>query len=180
MALAVPIPVHEYLGSTYDPDRDYVDGVIVERKRVTHWHGLVQHKIAAIFAANRRTWSLRPITEQRLQVSHTRFRVADVCVVRASDRIDAILHAAPLLCVEVLSPEDRFQQIVIRGQEYQSMGVEHIWIIDPESREAWFMGDCGGPLPMLEDAFTLPGTPVRLTMTEIFEEIDAEQEEPLG
>ena len=31
----------------------------------------------------------------------------------------------------------------------------------------------GGAVPMLEDAFTIPGTPVRVTIDDIFEEIDS-------
>ena len=116
---------------------------------------------------------MRSITELRVQVSASRFRIPDVCVVAASDPIAGILRKPPLLCVDVLSPEDRLQRIVTRAQDYQRMGVPHIWIIDPATREAWTMDANGGALPMLEDAFTIPGTLVRLTIADIFEEIDA-------
>jgi Uma2 family endonuclease len=128
--------------------------------------------IASIFTSNRREWALRSITEQRIQVSASRFRVPDVCVVRSADPIAPILSVPPLLCVEVLSPEDRLQRIVLRAGEYVVMGVSHVWIIDPETREAWTMDEHGGAVPMLEDAFTIPGTPVRVLIADIFDEID--------
>lgn len=173
MATAVHIPVNEYLRTVYRPDCDYVDGEVEERNLGEQTHGLVQKMIAAIFTANRKVWGLRSITEQRVQVMPSRYRVPDVCVVPSSDAIAPILTTPPLLCVEVLSPEDRIQRIVLRAQEFQAMGVPNIWIVDPETRECWTMSPEGGAVPMMEDAFTLPDTPVRVTIADIFEEIDS-------
>lgn len=172
MATAVHIPVSEYLRTVYRPDCDYVDGEVEERNLGEQTHGLVQKMIAAIFTANRKVWGLRSITEQRVQVMPSRYRVPDVCVVPSSDAIVPILTTPPLLCVEVLSPEDRIQRIVLRAQEFQTMGVPNIWIVDPETRECWTVGPDGGAVPMMEDAFTIPNTPVHVTIADIFEEID--------
>lgn len=107
------------------------------------------------------------------QVSSTRFRIPDVCAVPSEKPFTGILTEAPVLCVEVLSPEDRFQRVVTRAQEYQQMGVPNIWIIDPKSREAWVMDAAGGVVPMMEDAFTIPGTLVRVVIADVFDEIDS-------
>ena len=173
MATAVHIPVSEYLRTVYRPDCDYVDGEVLERNLGEQTHGLVQKMISAIFTLNRRSWGLRCITELRVQVRPTRYRIPDVCVVSASEPIVPILTRPPMLCVEVLSPEDRFQRIVTRCGEYLAMGVPYVWIIDPATRECWTLTAAGGALPMLEEAFTLPGTPVRVAIADIFEEIDA-------
>lgn len=173
MATAVHIPVSEYLRTMYHPDCDYVDGEVLERNLGEQTHGLVQLAIAAIFHANRRSWGIRVIPELRVQVKATRFRIPDICVVPASAPIERIITIAPLLCIEVLSPEDRLQRMITRSQDYLAMGVPCVWIIDAQTRECWTLSAAGGALPMLEDAFTLPGTPVRVTVAEIFEEIDA-------
>ena len=65
------------------------------------------------------------------------------------------------------------QRMVTRSQDYLAMGVPCVWIIDAETRECWTLTASGGAMPMLEDAFTLPGTPVRVVIADIFEEIDA-------
>lgn len=173
MATTVYIPVSEYLSTTYHPDCDYVDGEVQERNLGGQTHGLVQKMIAAIFTANRKTWGLRSITEQRVQTTASRYRIPDVCATLSSEPIAPILRTPPVLCVEVLSPEDRFQKIVTRTQEYLRMGVPNVWIIDPQTRECWTMSPDGGAVPMLEDAFTIPGTPVRVTIADIFDEIDS-------
>lgn len=173
MATAVHIPVSEYLATTYHPDCDYVDGECEERNVGEDWHSAVQKAISAIFFIHRKDWKLRSLTEQRVQVSSTRFRVPDVCVVSDKKPFVGILSEPPLLCVEVLSPEDRFQRVIVRIQDFQRMGVPNLWIIDPRTREAWTLTDGGGALPMLDDAFAIAGTPVRLAIADIFEEIDS-------
>ena len=112
------------------------------------------------------------ITEQRIQVSPTRYRIPDVCIVPSNRPIIGIHRTAPFLCVEVLSPEDRFQRVLERVQEYTRMGVRHVWIIDPVSREVWTVQSNGGPVSLDSEELTLPGTPVRIPVKDIFEEID--------
>ena len=172
MPTTVYIPVKEYLSTSYRPDCDYVDGEVRERNLGEELHGLVQKAIAAIFFNNRSTWGLRSITEQRVQVLPTRFRIPDVCVVPSNQRIQKIHRTPPLLCVEVLSPEDRFQRVLERVQEYTRMGVSHVWIIDPMSREIWTVEGTGGPVPLEVQELTLAGTPVRIPVADIFGEID--------
>ena len=173
MATAVHIPVSEYLQSIYHPDCDYVDGEVEERNLGEEWHSAVQTAVAAIFYSNRKAWSLRAYTELRVQVSPTRFRIPDVCAVSADRPLTGILREPPVVCIEVLSPEDRFRRVVLRAQEFQRMGVRNIWIIDPKTRDTWTVDASGGAVPMMDDAFTIPDTPVRLAIADIFEEIDS-------
>ena len=172
MATTALISAEEYLATTYRPDCDYVDGEVQERNLGERWHSSVQMMIGAIFAQHRRDWKLVPLPEQRVQVSPTRFRVPDVCVIRATDPFTPILHTPPLLCVEVLSPEDRFSRILERVEEYLQMGVPHVWIIDPCSRDIWTVEQNGRPVPFTGAELTVPNTPVRVAVQEIFALID--------
>lgn len=174
MATAVHIPVSQYLATSYEPDCDYVDGEIEERNLGEQHHAFVQTAIAVIFSVNRKAWGFRSLTELRLQVSATRFRVPDICVIPSSEPIVPIPTTPPAVCIEVLSPEDRLHRVVKRVQDYRTMGVENIWIIDPQTRECWTIDHAsGGALPMLDDAFTIAGTPVRVGIADVFEEMDA-------
>ncbi|WP_419805144.1 Uma2 family endonuclease [Terriglobus sp.] len=172
MATTVYTPVEEYLRTSYRPDRDYLEGELEERNVGEQWHGLIEKVIAAVFFNNRKTWKLRSINEQRVQVTPTRFRVPDVCVVSSETPIEPILLAPPILCVEVLSPEDRFSRITERVQDYTDMGVPHVWIIDSVTRKIWIANGNERPVPLQGDALTLPGTLVRIPVAEIFAEID--------
>ena len=172
MATTVSIPVSVYLSSIYHPDCDYVDGELQERNLGTQLHSLVQKMIAAIFLAQRKKWRLRSLTEQRVQVSATRYRIPDVCIVSADEPIEPILHTPPVLCIEVLSPEDRFSRIQERVQEYQRMGVGHVWVIDPETREIWTAEGMAGLVPLEGGSLPVPKTGAVIAVSEIFEEID--------
>ena len=79
-------------------------------------------------------WNVRAYPELRVQVSPTRYRVPDLCVLRAGQARTPIVVEAPLLCIEILSPEDRFGRIRKKCDEYLQMGVIDAWIFDAEER----------------------------------------------
>jgi Uma2 family endonuclease len=174
MASATLIPVEEYLNTTYRPDCDYVDGELQERNVGERPHAAVQTILAIIFNANRRAWGIVCFTELRVQISARRFRIPDVSVLRRSDPVDAIVHAAPLICIEVLSPRDTLSGMQERVDDYIRMGVEHIWVIDPISRHAYIATSEGFRQPGSGE-FTVPGTPIRIALAEVFAELDEMQ-----
>jgi Uma2 family endonuclease len=136
MATKTLISVEEYLSTAYSPDRDYVDGEVQERNLGEWDHSSAQTLLAAYFATRRKQWGIKVVTEQRVQVSATRYRVPDVCVVLGGPD-GQILRKPPFLCVEVLSPEDRMGRVRDRVDDYLKMGVPHVWVLDPESRAAY-------------------------------------------
>lgn len=172
MATAVHIPVSEYLATSYRPDCDYVDGEVKQRNLGEQPHAIIQGAINAIFRQHRRAWGIRALPEQRVQVSPTRYRIPDVCVVASSDPIHPVLGQPPLLCVEVLSPNDTFQSMHVRVEDYLRMGVPHVWIIDPISQEVWTATASSETQPLQGEELTIPGTSVRISLPSIFEELD--------
>jgi Uma2 family endonuclease len=131
------ISVSEYLATHYDPDCDYVDGVVLERNVGEEQHSRLQTALIAYIHARRKEWRAHVYAELRVQVSPTRFRVPDVCVVLGPRPAEQILTHPPFICIEVLSPEDRLAATREKVQDYLKMGVPYVWIIDPVSREAW-------------------------------------------
>lgn len=170
MATPVLIPVSEYLKTMYRPDCDYVDGEVEERNLGERQHGLLQGILFSIFQANRRSWRMLPLLEQRVQVSATRFRIPDVCLVSPADGSEPIVRKAPLLCVEVLSSEDTLKRMQVRIKDYVAMGVPCIWVIDPLRREAYYASDDG--FEPVSDSLVVPGTPITIGLGEVFSELD--------
>jgi Uma2 family endonuclease len=118
MASTTLIPVSEYLSTTYRPDCDYIEGELQERNLGERPHSFPQAILVAIFNTNRRAWRIVAGTEIRVQVGTNRFRVPDGAVLRRSDPMDPIVKTAPLICIEVLSPEDRLQRMQERIDDY--------------------------------------------------------------
>ena len=50
---------------------------------------------------------------------------------------EQVLRCPPLLCVEILSPEDRLNRYLDRLKDYFDMGIPVCWIIDPVKRQGW-------------------------------------------
>jgi Uma2 family endonuclease len=137
MAAATQISVTEYLNTTYRPDRDYVDGEVLERNLGERDHSQPQALLAAYFLGRKSEWGLWALTEQRVQVLPHRFRVPDVCVLRADAPYEQVVSAPPLICIEILSKDDTFASIVERLDDYLAMGVPNVWVIDPSLRRGY-------------------------------------------
>ncbi|MBI4874900.1 MAG: Uma2 family endonuclease [Acidobacteria bacterium] len=137
MESATLVSVAEYLSTSYRPDRDYVDGVVVERNLGEYDHASIQTALSAYLYARRHQLGIRVVAEQRVQVKATRFRVPDVSVVLATTPVEQIFRHPPFLCVEILSKDDRMSEMEERISDYHQMGVPFVWLIDPSSRRAW-------------------------------------------
>jgi len=171
MATPVLVPVSEYLSTTYRPDVDYIDGELQERNLGEQPHAHVQGIIYAIFRENRKVWGIRPLPEQRLQISSSRYRIPDICVVRNTDGKDRIINFTPLLCVEVLSSEDRMSRVQERVNDYASIGVKTTWVIDPWKRVGYHATENGFVQPD-DGVLRLEGTPIEVSLAEVFAELD--------
>jgi Uma2 family endonuclease len=165
------VSVREYLTTSYRPDCDYVDGRIEERNLGEYDHALLQTLLGQIFMNNREAWGVIALTDVRVQVQATRFRVPDVTVLRAGTPRERILTHPPLMVIEILSPEDRLSRFAERTDEYLEFGIENIWIIDPARRLAYRVTRGGLELAPSGE-ITVPETPIRVVLSELFAELD--------
>ncbi len=130
------IPVEEYLSTSYRPDREYVDGTLLERNVGERDPSELQMALSAYLFNRRRELNIHVFPEQRVQVKPTRFRVPDVCVTGDKPR-EQILTSPPFLCVEILSKDDRMSEMQERIDDYLSFGVRYVWVIDPRTKRAY-------------------------------------------
>ena len=131
MATTTPISVEEYLRSTYEPDAEYVDGVIEERPMGENRHSEWEATLSFFFKTHRRAWNIRVRPEYRTKTGERHFRVPDLALTDAALLDEPIATAPPLLAIEILNPEDRLSRLIVRLADFQAMGVPAIYIIDP-------------------------------------------------
>jgi Uma2 family endonuclease len=162
------VSVQEYLSSDYEPDCDYVDGVLEERNLGEQDHSRFQYLLAAYCFAREKQWRARGLTEQRVQISPTRFRIPDLAIVDLDNR-DQIVRKPPLLCIEILSPEDRLKRVVIRAQDFVRMGVPEVWIIDPQTRRCYTYTEPAGLHEVLGGILTTSDGRISLNIAELGE-----------
>ena len=131
------ISVSEYLSTSYDPDCEYVDGEIVERNLGEFDHSRLQIRLGAFFVAREKSWGICTVTEQRVQVKPSRFRIPDVCVTLASAPREQIYRTPPFLCIEILSKDDTMSSQMQKIRDYLEMGIAYVWFIDPQTRRGY-------------------------------------------
>jgi len=165
------VTVEEYLHTSYRPDCDYVDGRIEERNVGEHDHGFLQILLGTLFTNHRQLWGVHTVTDVRIQVSAKRFRIPDISVMPAEAPRERILRNPPLIAIEILSPEDRLNRLQTKVNDYLAFGIEHIWVIDPQNRIAYTAGRFGFQL-IQDGELTVPGTPIRVVLSELFAELD--------
>jgi Uma2 family endonuclease len=167
MATALHIPLNDYLGISYRPDREYVDGEIRERN-VGKWeHARLQALLAAWVGTHEKQWGVIGSVAQRVQVSESRVRVPDLVVLTAGAQPD-VLTDPPLLVIEILSPDDSYSDTQDRAKDYRSMGVEMVWIIDPRTRTGRM---CSGRDWVEAERLEVKGTPLYVNLPEIFSQL---------
>jgi Uma2 family endonuclease len=159
-ALLTPplVPVEEYLTTSYpDGDREYLDGVVMERYTGTPDHSALQKFLIVHLSAYEKELQITALPECRTRIQETRYRVPDVIVMtRPFRQTKRFVLDPPFLIVEVLSPDDRMRETLERFRDYEKFGVPHIVQMDPEDRTTFVF--IGGDLVRRDlTSFEVPG-----------------------
>jgi len=99
-----------------------------------------------------------------VRTSATRVRIPDVCLVSRDLPVQQVITHPPVAVIEILSPEDRVRRYNDRLEDYRTMGVKNVWVIDPASQTGfdWIQG--WHEIRRFEAA----GTPIFLDVRQIF------------
>jgi Uma2 family endonuclease len=137
VSTATVIPLSEYLAASYRPDCEYLEGELLERN-VGEWdHSRLQMLLNGYLSNREKEWGILVVPEQRVQVKATRYRVPDISVLAGAAPPGPILEEPPFLCIEILSRNDRMQEMQERIDDYLSFGVHYVWLIHPRTRRAF-------------------------------------------
>jgi Uma2 family endonuclease len=168
----------ELLAMPDDGNRyELVRGELVRVSPSAVWPGIVAGSVFGLlwsFLRGNASLGVCGISESgfRLTLHPDTVRSPDVWFVRA-ERVPAegipegFWPGAPDLAVEVLSPSDRFVDVMRKVQEYLAAGVQLVWVIDPKGRSAAVFAPERPPLLLGEDGVLdggdlLPGFSLRL------------------
>ena len=171
MSTAALVSISEYLSTSYRPDRDLIDGQLIERNVDEYDDSHLQGALITWFTNRRREWNIRVLPEQRIRVSSTRFRIPDVCIISRDQEIEPVFTKPPLVCIEVLSKDDALRSMQDRIDDYLAFGVPNVWVLDPVARRAYVCSRQGLREP--EDGMLrASGTPIEISLPELFREMD--------
>jgi Uma2 family endonuclease len=164
--------VEQYRHTQFDgPDREYVDGEVVERNMGELPHARLQGELFHRLRNLADSLGLEVLLEIRIPVSPARFRVADIAVWRSGPIGQRIPTVSPLLVVEILSPEDRLVRLQPKIQEYLAHGVEWVWVVDPDERRALSYSPAN-PGGALVDELRTQHPDITISLAELFSALD--------
>lgn len=170
MPARVLMDVQEYLHSSFDgPDCEYLDGEVVERNMGEKPHSRLQMELAFLLRSMAPKLGIQVLPEIRIQISARRYRVADIAVWRAGNIGDRIPTVPPFLAIEILSPEDRITRMQPKVQDYLSIGVECIWLIDPDEQKAITYSQ-RNPTGSLTDLLRTTNPEIEIPISAVFEQ----------
>jgi Uma2 family endonuclease len=169
------LSIDEYLRTSFHPDADFVDGEIEERNLGEYEHARLQSLISALFVASEAAWGLESVVEQRIRVSPNRVRICDIAILHGDAPHEPVTTTPPLLCIEILSPEDRISRAELVLADYLAMGVANIWLIDPLRRCAYTYDNTGLRIAdptNLTILHTPRDMPIAIDLTPAFAQLD--------
>lgn len=164
------MPIEQYLASCYEPDADFVNGIVEERCLGEYAHQVTQRTLIHWFRTHDKTWQTRSLQEQRTRLDSDTVRVPDISVWARSVPIEPVFTHPQLIVVEVLSPEDRQSRMQTRIEDYRRFGVPHVWVVDPAQRIGW---DCSDGNWIRKTRLEVGGSPIYLDLDELFRDLDA-------
>jgi Uma2 family endonuclease len=138
------ISMEEYLRTSYpEMGCEFVDGEVIEKARPPKRHSMVQTRLVEVSYELRKQAPLFALPELRTRTDVPRFRIPDVSVYAGQIPHEEVPDTPPYVCIEILSPDDRMQQVLAKLKEYRAWGVAHIWVINPADRSLHEYGSDG-------------------------------------
>ena len=120
---------------------ELIDGRIVYMSPVGGEHSFVEFNIGAelrTFARQQKIgWVLGGEVGIFIRRNPDRIRGADVAFVSKKQLAHpprGFLEVAPELVIEIISPNDRWEDVRAKIGDYFSIGVERVWIVEPAKR----------------------------------------------
>ena len=139
--------VEELMALGSDAHIEVIEGEIVEMSPVGGLHHFVAGNIYDELRAFTRKHNLGFVfMDGLLYLLHKEGKgirgaqVPDVSYIRASDmvsgwKIEQPYPGAPTLAVEVMSPDDKIEEVLGRVRRYLQAGGEQVWLVFPKERE---------------------------------------------
>lgn len=124
---------------------ELVNGKIVPMAPTGHIHGWMEAKLTGdLLAYAERTGAWEVLVGEAgvyIRRNPDTVRAADILLISAERYAccasPSYLNVAPELAIEILSPDDRWNEVREKITDYFSVGVDRVWVFDPRQRKAF-------------------------------------------
>jgi Uma2 family endonuclease len=169
MTTATLISEEEYLRTSYEPNHEFEDGVLIERPMPTEKQSDLQIALAAYFFRRRKAWNLKANTELTFRIRPGKYMIPDLAISADPQPGEQIAVRPPLIWIEILSPADRPLRVNRKVEQVLAFGTPYVWVIDPETLESE-LRTAAGRQELEDGVLRIPGTPIEVPLAKIFED----------
>ena len=134
MATKALITPEQYLAAQFEREPELVRGELVERPLPNFPHGDLQLELGSRLRALRHSYPVFTGVEVRMRMAADLYRIPDVSMWEGAEP-EKLPSSPPLLVAEVVSPDDRVNDLLQKLEEYRVWGVRYIWLIEPELKQ---------------------------------------------
>ena len=161
MSTKTAITSQDFETMSFDTPTELVRGELVPMNPPGMLHGVVCKNVAFVLEAWVRQSQAGQLATNDTGVITERdpdtVRGADVLFVNAAkirpgSIPKGLLQATPDLCVEVLSPSDRWTETLAKVSDYLAAGVREVWVVDSHARNVQVFRADHPPTTLEEDA----------------------------
>ncbi len=178
-ATTAEVSLDEYLNTSYDPDCDYIDGVLIGRNVGTQMHSLLQTLVVSFLQHLSKRHRLGVFTEGRLSIGGGRHRIPDVMAVEKPYAKGKVVVNVPIIVIEIKSPDDTLDDILERCLDYDALGVANIIVLDPDKERQFVFVDEKSLRLVSSITLTLSdGSKLPFPVEEMFNELHSENDGP--
>src|SRR5271157_4517974 len=100
MSAGTLISLEEYLHTSYSPDREYRDGVLVERNVGDKAHAKLEALLSLYIGNRRKHWRIGVFSNFRIRVRDGWCPIPDVCIYELPEPEESVPTRPPLLWIE--------------------------------------------------------------------------------
>jgi Uma2 family endonuclease len=157
---------------TYAQKKPYfelLDGEAVQKALPINLHSLLQF----VLGLTLKELGYKPRPELTLAISESWEPIPDVCGILGQEE-DPYPTRAVAVAIEILSPADRFTQVIQKCRKYAQWGVQDILVFDPIGREAWYWDAARGDLAGIKENYSFRSQPATISQKEVFRRLDSE------
>jgi Uma2 family endonuclease len=124
---------------------ELVEGEIIKMSPTGEKHGIIETNLSGELRGFVRRHKLGRVSGGEVGIYTRRnpdsVRAADVVFI-SNERLaqrgkSGFMDVAPDLVVEIMSPDDRWNEVIRKLEEYLGIGVRLVWIVDPETESVF-------------------------------------------
>jgi len=109
-------------------------------------------------------------TEAHMRVTATRYRIPDVVAILGGRPKQRFITEPPFIVVEIISPDDRVDEMEERLRDYLVFGIPNIWVLNPRFRQA-FVRTAGAAIEITDGFLRTQDPDLEIPLAEIFADL---------